>query len=97
MLAEDWARAKPVLLRALELTVADRNRLFQSEFPNEPHLWDALAAMVETYRTATPDREPAWAADVGGTTRTALSAALQPSAADEHPLLLTQGNRTDRI
>ena len=91
MLAEDWARAKPVLLRALELPSADRLRLIKSEFPNEPRLWDELVAMLDSYRTATRDREPAWAAAGGSTTRTAWSAGLTPATADKDPLLLTSG------
>ena len=82
MLAEDWARAKPVLLRAIELPSADRLRLIQSEFPNQPRLWIELVAMLDNYRTATLDREPAWATAGGGTTRTALSAGLTPVAAE---------------
>lgn len=91
MLAEDWARAKPVLLRALELPSADRLHLIQSEFPNEPRFWIELVAMLDNYRTATLGREPAWATAGGGTTRTALSAGLTPVTADQNPLLLTSG------
>ena len=91
MLAEDWARAKPVLLRALEMPSADRLRLIQSEFPNEPRLWIELVAMLDNYRTATQGREPASATAAGSTTRTALSAGLTLATADTNPLLLTSG------
>src|SRR3954465_7063594 len=92
MLAEDWARAKPVLLRALDAPAADRIGLITSEFPDDPSLRASLVAMLENYTTVPLDHASDWSASAGSTTHTALSMALPDAAAGDAPLLLTPGN-----
>lgn len=89
MLPGEWARAKPVLLRAIELPGSERIRFIQSQFPVEPHLWDSLGAILENYRTVVVDRDVALTA---ATTRTAQS--LERGNAPvikNQPSLLTPG------
>jgi len=89
MLAEDWRRARSVLLKALALPSADRIRLIESEFPNEPALLESLVTILENHETGTLHRA-AWAAVGASTTRTALSTDLYRAPAED-PLLLTPG------
>jgi serine/threonine protein kinase len=88
MLPEEWARAKPVLLRALELPGWERIRFIRSQFPAEPLLWDSLVAILENYRTVAVGRDAAWNA----ATRTAQSfeSGIAP-AVEDLPSLLNPG------
>ena len=88
MLPEEWARAKPVLLRALELSARERNHFIRSQFPAEPHLADSLGAILENYRTATADRDSASSA---ASTRTAQTFEGDAPAIAPLPSLLTPG------
>jgi predicted Ser/Thr protein kinase len=86
LLPEDWARAKPVLIKALQLPSADRVGFVQAKFRDEPRLCGELLAVLESYRTATRDGELAWN---GSTTFRVLVPSLpRPDASEEQPLLV---------
>jgi len=88
LLPEDWARAKPVLIMALQLPSADRIGFIQAKFPDEPRIWDQLLAVLDSYRTATRDGELAW---TGSTTFSPFPDPPRFPPLHEQRLLLTPG------